>query len=552
MKIPVLKYLLVMSILVFNMLFTYAVSPAEKKAGRIVIGLEEVNVDGDIIAISPGDTILLQAGVRDHLRFANIHGDSMNVITIMNANDEVIINTQEHYFGIQFHNCSHFRLSGSGDSDVEYGIRIIATPAKTNGLSLGGLSTDFEIDHLEISNTGFAGIFALTQPDCSGKTTRGDFVMRNTSFHDNYIHDTFGEGFYIGHSFYAGYAVKNNGKDTTLLPHEIRGVKVFRNKLVKCGYDAIQLSCATQDCEIFENEITGYGFQNIKFQNSGIQIGGGSTGRCYNNSIVKGTGNGINVFGIGNNYIYNNIIVYPGYDVQNQLVQQYPSYGIFCDDRTTVKGRSFNFINNTIIAPGSDGVRIYSKESTDNKLFNNLILKPGSIRQYDNEMKSYINVSDGVDAQLSNNFYSIHLSPYFDYSNIGELYDYCCSLDIKDRGNDVNDLGIFTDFRHRPRIIDSKTDIGAIEILSDDFKGVSQTKVKVYSNGTDGEVVIDNVYGDKIRQIGVYSITGELLNIITDITDKSPKMTIQLGTNKKMILVGVFTDYSKTLHKIVF
>lgn len=530
----------------------YASTKEFPPKGSFFIGLDIVNVDGDKLNISPGDTILLQAGVRDHLRFANIHGDSLNVITIINESAEVIINTQDHYFGIQFHNCSHFRLTGSGDAEVEYGIKIIATPAKTNGLSLGGLSTDFEIDHLEISNTGFAGIFALTQPDCSGKTTRGNFVMRNTSYHDNYIHDTYGEGFYIGHSFYTGYTVKNNGKDTTLLPHEIKGVSVFRNKLERCGYDAIQLSCATENCEIYENEIIEYGYQNEKFQNSGIQIGGGSTGKCYNNSIIKGTGNGINVFGIGNNFIYNNIIIYPGYDIIRQLPQQQPSYGIFCDDRATVKGYSFNFINNTIIAPGSDGIRIYTKESSDNKLYNNLILKPGSMGLYENTIKSYINVSDGVDAILSNNYYSIHLSPYFDYTSIDQIYEYCCSLDIKDKGTDVWPLGVFTDFGGNTRSLDGLTDMGALELRQDDYKGPEQSKVKVYSKGTNGEIIIDNTHGDKIKSIGIYTITGDLLNIVTSVNDENPKMTIHSGSNNKMILIGIFTDYSNSMHKIVF
>lgn len=552
MKTIIIIRHILFSTLLCNVLMSWAANRSERQAGQIVIGLDIVNVDGDKMDIVPGDTILLEAGVRDHLRFANIHGDSLKRITIMNKKAEVIIDTRDHYFGIQFHNCSNFRLTGSGDQDVEYGIKIVGTPAKTNGLSLGGLSTNYEIDHLEISNTGFAGIFALTQPDCSGKTTRGNFVMRNTSFHHNYIHDTFGEGFYIGHSFYTGYTVKNNGKDTTLLPHEIKDIRVYKNKLERCGYDAIQLSCATENCEIFENEIVEYGYLNEKFQNSGIQIGGGSTGRCYNNAIIKGTGNGINVFGIGNNFIYNNIIVYPGYDIEQQMPQKQASYGIFCDDRATVKGYSFNFINNTIVAPGSDGIRIYSKESSGNKVFNNAILKPGSMGQYENVMKSYINVSDGVDADVFDNFNSIHLSPYFDYTNIDQLYDYCCSLNLKDQGTEVYSMGIFTDYRNNPRIIDEKTDIGAFEIASEDFKGVTQTKVKVYSNGTTGEIVIDNTYGDKIKSVGLYSMTGELLTIKTNICDKEPKTTIHSGIEKKMILVSISTDYSNTMHKIVF
>lgn len=44
----------------------------------------------------------------------------------------------------------------------------------------------------------------------------------------------------------------------------------------------------------------------------GIIIGGGTKCKCYNNIIKDGKGSGINVFGLGDIYIFNNLIVNMG------------------------------------------------------------------------------------------------------------------------------------------------------------------------------------------------------------------------------------------------
>jgi len=43
-----------------------------------------------------------------------------------------------------------------------------------------------------------------------------------------------------------------------------------------------------------------------------------------------------------------------------------------------------------------------------------------------------------------------------------------------------------------------------------------------------------------------------LPNIMNILNDENPKMTIHSGSNNKMILIGIFTDYSNSMHKIVF
>ena len=354
---------------------------AENSRSTFLIKTDITNIDGLKLGVHPGDTLFIESGRRDHLRFTNIIGDSLNYIILVNYGGLVEIYSENSNFGIQTFDCKYFRLTGTGDKDILYGIRIIKTPAKSNGLTLDGLSTNFEIDHLEISETGFAGICSNVKPDCDNKYNRGNFVQRNTIYHDNYIHKTYGEAFYIGHSFYTGYTINCNGKDTLVYPHEIRGISVYNNTIDSCGYDGIQVGCATSDCEIYGNRITNYGFKNEKNQNFGIIIAGGTTGKCYNNFILNGTGNGINVFGLGNNTIYNNIIVNAGHSFA-ESGETTNAIGIFCDDRSTLNGASFNFFNNTIISPKGDGIRFYSTKSKNSIIANNLILKPGSLGSY--------------------------------------------------------------------------------------------------------------------------------------------------------------------------
>jgi hypothetical protein len=541
----------VVLISLFFILISAIGQPVRSGAG-IFVPLNVTNVDGNSLNVEAGDTLYIESGERDHLRFANLSGDSLNRIIIINAGGLVNINTFQHYYGIQFYNCKYFKFTGTGDPTYEYGFRVSRTPPKANGVSLDGNSSDFEIEHIEISNTGFAGIFSLTQPDCNGKSTRGNYVMKNTSYHHNYIHDTSGEALYIGHSYFTGYTVSCGGKDTVLLPHEIKNIKIYDNIVERSGYDGIQIGCATENCEVYSNKITNYGMLNLDFQKSGIVIGGGTTGKCYNNYISNGTGNGINVFGLGNNLIYNNIIVYPGYNIELGVPQYYASYGIFCDDRSTIPGRSFNFVNNTIIGPGSDGIRIYSRLSANNRMYNNLILSPGSLGKYNLLNQSYIYVNPGVDVRMNNNFFSYHLSPYVDYGNYDELYEYGRMLDVNNKGRYLDEFDISEDFRQNDRVLNGVPDIGAIEYQSEQMKQPLEMRAKVYALAGTKELVVDNLYGDKIYNISLYQVDGKQL-FTTDTHETNDRMLqYNLSNLKGIFFVKITTKYTVNTHKVFF
>lgn len=203
------------------------------------------------------------------------------------------------------------------------------------------------------------------------------------------------------------------------------------------GWDGIQVSRAASNCEIFNNTILNYGIKNDNWQKAGIVIGGGTTGKLYNNYIHTGTGGGIHVFGRGENLIYNNVIINAGED------------GIFCKnpDKDHQGKYGYVMINNTIINPKRYGLKIHSLHSTANRFYNNVIIQPERLFIAAPSANSYWHAS--------HNFMeddTLFLTPAQD----GHSY-------LKDHGKDVSQWGINDDFNNNPRPYGSGYDLGAFE-----------------------------------------------------------------------------------------
>lgn len=517
---------------------------------KYTISQLQTYIDGNTLTIKGGDTVCISSGNRGILRLANFHGDSLHYIVFKNCGGDVIIKN-ESFLGITINNCSYFRFTGSGNNESLYGIKVLKTSTGSSGLSIDGLSSNYEIDHIEVANTGFAGIMAVSHPTCNKIVNRENFVIRNMSIHHNYVHNTGGEGLYIGHSYYSGYPAICDDKPDTLFPAEIKGIRVFNNIADSTGWDGLQVGCATSDCEIYGNMITNYGVLAERSQNSGIQLGGGTTGLCYNNAIIKGSGTGIMVFGLGNNLIFNNIIVNAGNTgnpTDNSTV-----YGIFCDDRSTIPGQSFNFINNTIIAPRTDGIRIYSNQSRNNKIYNNLILKPGSYGSYKNLSQSYIYDNPDVDVDISNNYFSQNLSPFLNMDSLDNIYQFTATLPIFFKGKDVSTLGISTDFNKTIRPLNNKPDIGAFqfninpEIIPNRYDSVTY----IYPNPNNGSFMIVNNTPDTIKKITVYNLKG------LSVYEKNPSIadsfyiSLQNQLDKGFYVLSIETAKNKNSYPLV-
>lgn len=405
-------------------------------------------IDGTVLGIKPGDVICLQAGAAyKNILFVNIKGTPSKPITIKNCGGSVNLNATGMTFAMKTQNSQYFRITGSGASPF-HGIKMRGASL---GLTLDYLSTRFEVDHLEVYNVNFAGIMAKTDPTCDDATIRGNFTMKDILIHDNYVHDTGGEAFYIGNSFYANGVTTSCG---VRLPHAIEGVEIYNNKVRNAGWEGIQLGSATKNASMHDNSVENFGTKNAYNQRNGIQLGEGTGGECYNNFVKNGPGNGLLVLGLGDNVVHDNVIVGAGMN------------GIFCDERFS-PGPGFKFINNTIINPKIDGIRIYADLVPMNVIYNNIIVNPGSYGTYPHPRTgndSYIyKLSANVKVQIANNKFTRDIKQLKFVNPADNNYRLISGSPAIDKGKDIKSYNIQKDFYRGTRLKGNAYDVGACE-----------------------------------------------------------------------------------------
>ena len=141
----------------------------------------------------------------------------------------------------------------------------------------------------------------------------------------------------------------------------------------------------------------------VSAQMSGILIGGGSQGDCYNNYIEYGKGDGIENLGLGGYKIYNNVVVNPGFNYYPGN-QTYPKFGIYTNDCSAIQGSEFDIMFNTFISPKTAGIKFASLKATASVIESNAIINPG-------QAGSYI-VNNGSSAiTIRNNYTSATIAP---------------------------------------------------------------------------------------------------------------------------------------------
>lgn len=394
-------------------------------------------IDGT--AIPPGAVIYITAGQRGALLLKNIKGTAAKPITIINKGGKVTFSTTTTAsYAFKTQNCQYFRIVGSGTPGITYGFNV---NGGNIGMTMDDLSSDFEIANVEVHNSGFAGIMAKTDPSCDPATWRGHFTMKNVSIHDNYVHNTGGEGLYIGNSFYAEGVSTSCG---TVLPHDVVNLKICRNFLDATGAEGIQVGSAISGCEVFNNVVKNPGVSPFEaYQNNGIQIGEGTGGKCYNNLVMGAPGNGIIVLGLGDNLLYNN------------LVLNSKGYGIFADSRYT-PGPHFQFINNTIVASALGGIKLDSELIPMNTVINNVIIQ--SVTSL-----AIIRKSTSVKLTSLNNYIGSNVSAcqFVNYS--GQNFHLLSSSPLINKGANVLAYGVSADYYGKLRPSGAAFDIGATE-----------------------------------------------------------------------------------------
>jgi hypothetical protein len=432
------------------------VPPGWKTGGSADCGCDYTITKADTynnvrLGVRPGQTVCIQAGQYNYLRLNNFVGAPGQAIRFVNCGGQVTGGASSGTTGIVVSGSRYFVLSGSGDPNSFYGIKLTQSNSSSGnamGVSVSGLSSDCELDHIEVGAAGFAGMMVKTDPTCDPATWQENFTMYNVKIHDNYIHDTSGEGLYLGNSFYSGFTVTCDGTSKTVYPHLIQGLEVYNNRIERTGAEGLQYGCAP-DAQVHHNRLEYTGINPFaNYQNNGLQISSGSGGSCYSNTIRHVAGTGLAVLGaLGNNNIYNNVIYDVGMD------------GIFCDDRPgSLPNTYIRFLHNTITKTGRDGMRLYN-EINSNTIANNVITQPNANASLNGRPFVF---EQGATASMATNYTasSPTMANFINDSTDFRLKDTSPLINI---GTNVANLGVVTDLPGNTR--DNGYDIGAYKYL---------------------------------------------------------------------------------------
>jgi hypothetical protein len=510
--------------------------------------------------IKPGDTIFLLSGKRDFLQIKNITGSFERPVVIINKGGIVEISTNNHY-GLSLQNCRFIHLTGQGDPDWFYGIKITHVENGA-GIGIGYMSSDYEIDHISIENTPIGGIYAKTDPDCSFKATREKFTQNNTVIHDNYIANVGNEGLYVGSSKYSGQIINCNGKDTLVMPSTLNGVHIYNNIIKHTGWDGLQVSSATNNCHVYNNMVLFDSQAEVYGQMSGILLGGGSKCDCYNNFISSGKGDGIESHGLAGYRIFNNIIVDAGRSFLPFDGSQM-KHGIFVSDVSVQKDSSLYILFNDIINPKSDGIRFQSVKGKNNLIASNLIVNPGNYDFYENDntfnkgQNAYIMFPDNSsNVVVKRNF----LTRNIDNARVSKTdFSPVIGSPLIDSAYSQT-RGINFDFNYNSRPYGTSSDIGALE-FSPDQPGIpgqnssgNYPELKLYPNfvrsmltirfienrSLESKLTIYTLQGNRVFQKKQPCISGSQQEIRVPVDDLLPGIYLFVLSSGQSTLSGRF------------
>ena len=243
-----------------------------------------------------------------------------------------------------------------------------------------------------------------------------------------------------------------------VLPQRIRGLKIYNCRVESTGWDGIQVASTPEDAQIYNNTVNNFGTRNQSSQQAGILLGGLSNGKVYNNYVANGTGNGIQILGVGHIQVNNNVVVNVG---GNNVVSNSKD-GIFIDERPFAGYPSLYITacNNTVISPKRSSIRMentYKTITTMSQFHNNLMVASGE----PNAAFKGVVVRNNAPNNSTANLYLASVSQ----AKFAGTNDYhlTASSPAVDAGVTVSTWGIVTDKDGQNRSMGAKPDAGAYE-----------------------------------------------------------------------------------------
>lgn len=151
------------------------------------------------------------------------------------------------------------------------------------GIGIGS-ATRFELEYLEITRSGFAGVRADQPKNGDGTVT----PFEDVKLHDLYIHDTKSEGIYFG---------STQAPPTPLAV----GLQIYNNRIVRAGTEALQVQNLGPGTEVHHN-VMAFGatdwraaFQNFQDNNTQVQVRSGTI-HFHHNVFLGGASALLNMF----------------------------------------------------------------------------------------------------------------------------------------------------------------------------------------------------------------------------------------------------------------
>ncbi|TAI49773.1 T9SS type A sorting domain-containing protein [Flagellimonas allohymeniacidonis] len=495
------------------------------------------------ISYSPGDTICIPAGNYAGIRFYDFEGTASNPVVFKNCGGQVTLN-ETAYSALEFKNSKYIHLTGTGHTSTTYGIKITGTGSWSMGVVLSALSTDIEVDHIEVASAGFAGFMAKTDPDCNNSATwrSNGFVMKNLNIHHNYFHDTGGEGIYMG--FTIGYKLDGgrNCGGTSVYGHWLENVDVHHNIVENTGWDAIQVNLAHLNAKVRDNVIKNYGTEGRWGQAFALSLGGGAY-EVYNNYMENGPlekGWGMQIInGESGTKVFNNVFVKPkmhGVFLHHRHEFIDPNEGYYIANNTIIEPERAGVHYNTTVLHPIDPADLHRNQSEVPSYFvNNLVVDPGYDFEGGNTWKqnqeSYFDFNERETRDsLLTNIYTNIMTRQIDTLGLTDVAnnDYSpssLSSAVVDVGSDLTSWGMTFDMNDASRPSATTFDIGAFEYQSsgtsllarlpdtDDLYDVSLTeeiKTVFYPNPTYSTFRLENANYDEVT-LQLVSMDGRIV-----------------------------------------
>lgn len=291
-----------------------------------------------------GDTLKIPTGTYSVIQIDSFGGDPCRNIIIQPIGNVIV--TGSLRFQKDAH---HFEING------RYGNIRQGITAKNLAV---GMVSHATFRNLKLGpNPDGVGIYLKKDPDSAKYYTYyQSYVMRKITVDSCDLKNIEGEGMYIGPTGPNG-DVYHSG----IVPIRLDSVTVSNCSTDSTGWDGIQVSGALNGAKIFGNTVTNFGLNNIPSQQAGIILGGTTSGNVYNNTVFKGRGNGIQIFGYGSIKVYNNTIDSVGITDNQQSL-----YGSASGSQVeTVPNQALEIYNNLIKNPKSLGAMDFRDDNNN-------------------------------------------------------------------------------------------------------------------------------------------------------------------------------------------